>query len=320
MAADLTGFHGAVYDVERTEFEPLISMGRLNAVEFFSLLDGVKPNMLFAAPRNILNVVEKLCKAFGIACLSEHATDEGAGGPLLKSDYMWIAIGRDRKELKELLNSRPRKEFKKIGELLGYPDCCINSLMKNVTGLDDKELYIQEAKGRSLRFCFQTNNVFNFSSRLKQKDMDNLRAFFVRNEKADIIHRVHHLINLHLISHIPCSYDCSRSVQIGNRTLKAVRRFDEGMASAIKETLKKPVLFFGDFRFIVFDGKAGGNRIEYSSISPPYSLIEDDILKKICSGDGLMVGEKGIEILRDGKTLHTLDISKEKYCFVLPFA
>lgn len=64
------------------------------------------------------------------------------------------------------------------------------------------------------------------------------------------------------------------------------------MAYDIENTLKKPILFFDDFRFLVFNGKANKNYIIYNSISAPHSLLEKELVNKFKSGNKLIVNSE----------------------------
>lgn len=106
---------------------------------------------------------------------------------------------------------------------------------------------------------------------------------------------------------------------MGKKTFEVVKKFDKKLAYQIKNLLRKPVLFFGDFGFLVFNGNANRNNIFYTSISPPCSLLEKNLFNKFKIGNKLIVDDEKIKIFHNNKLLYTINKKNKRDGFILPF-
>jgi hypothetical protein len=119
-----------------------------------------------------------------------------------------------------------------------------------------------------------------------------------------------------LIRHIPCSFDCKESIEIGKKTLELLEMNVPDFAKGVVNVIKKPVLYFDSFRWVVFDGTARGNRLFYKGIASVDSLIEKSLLDKLSKGNELEVTDKHINIIMSGDLLFKM-VKKDRYNGVL---
>ncbi len=219
----------------------------------------------------------------------------------LRQGQQWLVISSDLKIAKGLMQSFLKKDFEKVGRLLGYPSCCakryVDDLPKQATARDIS------ARTKGL-LSWYVNNVFNPQTRPvisdKEKDMSKLRKIENINIKTKTY-------PLYLISHFPCSYSCEKSIKIGKKIFGAIKKLNPADAQLIEETLKKPILFFDSYHYIVFNGIVEKNNIIiYSSISSPKSLIKKEVIQRIERGNKLFLKKKEAIIFRENKIIDCL--------------
>lgn len=214
-----------------------------------------------------------------------------------REGQQWLAISSNLKTAEGLLKSFPGKDFEKTGRLLGYPECCARRYVKDLPEQATAYDILMRTKGP---LSWYLNNVFNPQTRPvmsdRKKDMPKLRKI----ENANIKDGTY---QLYLISHFPCSYNCERSIKIGKKIFGAIQKNNSSDASLTEEILKKPILFFDAYHWIVFNGTVKENDVLfYSSISSPKSLIAEPVLKKIKMGNKISLKGKEVMVF-DGKHL-----------------
>jgi len=122
-----------------------------------------------------------------------------------------------------------------------------------------------------------------------------------------------------LIFHTPCSFNCSGSRKIGQTILRELKKEEPAYASTVEEILKKPVLFFDDFNWVVLNGKtinAKKGIVEYDSIAGPKSLYPTKEFEK---GNKIEVGESEITLFKDEKEIKKIKNKNKLGCVLLPF-
>ncbi len=273
-------------------------------IELFSLLDGTKPALLNVVCNvelikfylTKLNPGEKLYFA-DIPIINLEGYSRKKVGVIKRGENpKWLAVSRDKKRCDEIIKSLAEPDFEKIGMLLGYPPCCVRQITKT-----PEKIAVQDVLKRTRKkLIYYNNNIFNFQTKLKEKDDKNLKEL----QKINIDGREFY----YLIFHIPCSYDCKRSAEIGRRTLKSLEKFNIDIASGAKEFLKKPILFLDDFHWVVFNGGAERcDTIFYSSISLPKSLIKNEIIRRIGRGNRIFLKKKNLTIFRGNEVVDYLN-------------
>lgn len=184
-----------------------------------------------------------------------------------------LLIGRRKKELEAAARAWGRAETtREWGLLLGYPPCCVDAY------LEWKEKYSAEIDlvrwtwGRTpagKKLHFGLNNVCNFFSRLTPRDAAKYRRVGDINSK-----RGYPLANLHVISWHPCAYDCKKSAAAADRICDFFKTYLPEHAAMLKAVLARPVLVFGKYEFLSFDGKVAGDKLVFSGIGAPYSMLK----------------------------------------------
>jgi hypothetical protein len=101
----------------------------------------------------------------------------------------------------------------KLGELLGYPECCRNFY-------DDK--YAEAA---------QLGDEYSFFSIANTKEAP---LFYTNNMLR--------FFGVTLMSHFPCSFNCVNSLFQGKRRFEAIHRKNPALAEYVKEVLRGPVI------------------------------------------------------------------------------
>ena len=292
----------------------------------YSNYGGIQIQELLAVKHGIKPVLRTVIKPENIESLKKICVNEGLSYMIKSFNQLYVSkfdspinviyISKSKGLLRKahlseklgvgkLVGSR-----KLLGELLGYPSCCVEfflEALKNRGSPYPIKTYLK-TKGKP---SFLANNIFKMESRLWSEELE----VFQRN--PDFANRIS---NLFLISHIPCSYTCKESVKIGREILSLLKGEEPELAKEIVSTLKKPLLFFDDFNWMIFDGKVNGNAINYTSILSPLSLMPENIVDKFGEGDKVKVEKEVVEIFKEGKIIHRIKKKREYNGILLDFS
>lgn len=282
--------------------------GGIQIQEWLSVKYGIKPLLRTVIGLGNIKNIEMLCKKEGLFSITKSFNK--LYGANLDSPINIIYISKSKDLLRKAYMSEKSEDRRLLGELLGYPSCCVEfflEALKNLKSPHPVKTYLK-TKGKP---SFLVNNIFKMESRLGSKELEIFQG------NPDFADRVSHLF---LISHIPCSYTCKKSIKIGMEMLHLLEREKPELAKKIVFTLKKPLLFFDDFNWMIFNGKISGNTIDYTSVSPPLSLIPEKIHNKFREGNRVKVGKEYVEIFKDDKMIHRIEKKHEYDGILLNFS
>ena len=208
-----------------------------------------------------------------------------------KNKNVTYLIAKDPGVLKLAQKAYREHDFKLIGKYLGYPKCCVDFYFKNfiLAGTNEKFL-LKKTYNNSQKLFWQLNNILNFDGRIKIQF----------KEITDFIRRVGFIS---WISHNPCSYDCAPSLEIAQKNIKYVQcGFDSGRAHETeKDYLISPILYFNDFKFVVFKGVSGKGFIKFKDIRASLGIGELEAVLK--QGDKLVISDNIIKVLKNNKVI-----------------
>lgn len=275
--------------------------------EWLAVKHGIKPLLRTAIhPENFKNV-EMICKEKGLFSLMKSFNQ--LYGANLGSPINIIYISKSEEVLRKAYMSEKSEDRRLLGELLGYPSCCVEFFLEFLE--KGKFPFSVETHLKTEgKPSFFVNSIFKMESRLGSKELE------IFQSNPDFADRISHLF---LISHIPCSYNCKGSIKIGKKILRLLEREYPELAKEIVSILKKPLLFFNDFNWIVFDGKVDGTTVNYNSVLPPLSLMQESLVKKFSEGNKVEVGNEFIEIFKEDKMVHRIKKKHEYDGIVLDF-
>lgn len=229
------------------------------------------------------------------------------------------AISRNKSLAKQTVEYFCNEKHHLMGPLLGYPKCCIeNNLYLSDCNQQYNASVVTYRSYQNTKKCnFLTNNLFNFSSRLrtKKESFEFLDKYHRLNEKFPVF-----LWYLQFISHIPCSYDCEESIKIGREIDFLLKEYAPNMEKIIRYTLSRLILFFDLFRLVVFDGYLKEGILYYSKIIPPYFPLENSLMEKIKKGNKIIVTDNKVEIFKGNLNLFTYQKKNEADGFILDFS
>ncbi|UCC91310.1 MAG: hypothetical protein JSV39_03265 [Candidatus Aenigmatarchaeota archaeon] len=294
-------------------FKTLSEIRKLDIIEFIMVLEGIKPSMFAAVDKNDMSELEKICKNLGLFINFEAISTDYKDDSVNNRDAVWFSVSKDGDISKSVLEELKRSAWSpELARLLGYPNCCYKFYIKLAEDEKLKDLIHHTYKNTKSKLNLYLNNVFNYTSRLQGKT-DRLFRIHLLNKEM-------HLPFYKFTAHAPCSYDCQRSIEIGKKTQSSLKKHGPELAKEIYTHLSKPILFFDDFRWVLFNGYARGNSIFYESIIKPHSfLVNEPIYKKFLSGNRVSVFDDRIEVLKNGKKICEIKKKSKSEGFVLDF-
>jgi len=228
------------------------------------------------------------------------------------------AISKKGRIAKEVISSFVVEgDPEKTGKLLDYPECCVKKhlyFFERNTQYQHPRIIYQSHKN-SKKHNFLINNLFNFSTRLKdKKDLKRQNQYLSLNKDYPF-----HPYHLQFISHIPCSYDCQESIKIGKKIQLLLKEYAPAIEKVVSFTLSKPLLFFDLFKWVIFDGHFEENTLFYEKVIPPISLIDFSLLLKIRKGNKILINDNKIKIFKDNLLLYSYSKNNEMDGFILDF-
>ncbi len=288
-------------------------------IKILSLIHGIKPMIYDSIAKNkkddLIHFLDSN-KIFHLFFGNEKSPNFTA---CENSSVEYFAISKDPSKISEFgeisFMRDDNENHVRVGNLLGYPECCSKSYSEQ--SLKSPELRVRdnyyEAVVNSKRFHPFNNNTFCFYSK---------GDIYKGKERLDKKHD-ETFLNFeypYFISHLPCSFDCKGSLEYGKKVYGALKAEDPDAAELMLSILSKPVLFFGPFDFIVFEGEADRKELYYRGILPPLSLIDDDKLAKFIDGDRLTVFDDEIKVFKGDKVIHTIEKREKEDGFIIPFS
>jgi len=282
--------------------------GGIQVQELLAVKHGIKPLLRTVIQPENVKSVKMICKEKGLSSMIKSFNQ--LYGADLVSPINIIYISKSKDLLRKAYLSEKSEDRRLIGELLGYPPCCVeffSEALKNGKFPYPVKTYLK-TEGKP---SFLVNNIFKMESRLGSKELE------IFQKDIDFANRIHHLF---LISHIPCSYTCKKSIKIGRKILALLKREEPELAKEIVFTLKKPLLFFDDLNWVIFDGKVNGNSINYTSVLPPLSLMQESLVNKFRAGDKIKVGKEIVEIFKNNERIHIIKKKHEHEGILFDFS
>jgi len=204
-------------------------------IEIMSIFEGIRPAMKIGSNSTLNELILNFVKANASDCdvrSIKHNNFYGRKG--LAVNILYVA----GKEITEKIIKADRVGNRiLVGKYLGYPECCVKKftemIRSNKYTSRISEIY-KTTKGSPSGLL---NNIFSFESRL---DL----------EKEPI--SISKLQNYRIISHIPCSYSCQKSIIMAKRIAGIYKKLVNAESWLfIKNLLFSTILYIDDFNFLI---------------------------------------------------------------------
>lgn len=282
--------------------------------DIISWLIGIKP-VIYASPEK--DLVPLLRSLFPeIKALELSAGESGRQFPV-------IFFSKDQQKLHEAARCL-KKSRSSLGELLGYPRCCIEAHEKMCLTCDFRErerISTFESAKRSVRPNFLLNNLLSFVTRLYDPNLMN-NYYLNRDQKKHlpiIDGKPLTILDFSFISHIPCRYDCSKSLEIAQKVDAWLLNNIPELQGFMKERLARPFLIFNTLNWIAFDGVVKNGCLNYKSIIQPYAPVKNEATDYIRKGDRLFIDNDKIIISKGEEKLFLYKKSNERDGYLIDF-
>jgi hypothetical protein len=185
-----------------------------------------------------------------------------------KGDYfLYISKSKDMAaKAKELEGKEDHIEF---GKILGYPECCVKFFNQE---------FPQESKG---------NNDYVYPA---LRNSEGFRFPFFNNVVA------RHL-DLNLISHFPCNFNCKASIEIGKKNLECIKKISPDISIMSIGMLKGGVLYNKKRElFLLRDFRVDGNKVYYNNAitsvnNELFAKLKENEFVEVLNQNTVMVGD-----------------------------
>lgn len=177
------------------------------AQEILILLAGAKPCVRQGFYEHEIPAVKEFCRKNGLfdvwskfkVKIADCGDYSNKGLRTDTGGMQFAYISKDEKTAYLAAYYEQMSEHRKLGQALGYPDCCI-------------EFFCKE---------FSSKNV-----NPEQKPTNALTNISKRDQ------------DLVIISHFPCSSECKRSIELGKRYLNIIKDADKGLGELLLKKLE----------------------------------------------------------------------------------
>ena len=182
---------------------------------------------------------------------------------------------------------KPFIDHLRFGKVLGYPECCINFYRNFNNHLIYNNIY-ETYKNTPDKMNYLCNCLF----------MD---------------------FTYSLIHHIPCSFNCERTIDYAKKVLEEIEREEPKFAKEIKHYLTLPALVFDEKDTYVFEGKIEGNNLKYDSFTFLGRDEDDKYSNLLTRANNLKVYETKIDLFNKKKLIGNIKKNKPENGFLLKF-
>lgn len=183
------------------------------------------------------------------------------------------------------LIEKPPIDLLHFGEVLGYPDCCIEFFNKNHK--QDIPIYFNRllnTKGKNSIYC---NNILNH-------------------------------VSYSYVHHTSCTLDCKKTISWAKKIEEAVYEEEPEYVELIRHALKLPIITWGEKNSYVFDGIINDNTIKYKDVVYIGDERDNRYGELFKSGNAVKVFDNRIEVKGNRKITY---IRKDvpEFGFILEF-
>lgn len=226
------------------------------SLEILYLLEGVKKAARLDANEDELIKIKDFCSKTGLFLeISDFKVikiaDHGKGNyanivkrvPINNANpgLYHLYISKDKNKSKFLKILENKNDDRAVGELLGYPECCIEFFIVNKENQEKiQNDYILPALNNSegFEFPFYTNHAMRY-------------------------------FDATLLSHFPHDFNCRESANIAKKNLETIKKYSLELAKKFENELKSAVLYTESNGIFAFrDYKLQNNILQYNEIMP----------------------------------------------------
>lgn len=287
--------------------------------EWIALELGIKPMLRLVVEAAAWPDLRMSCESRGYATAMVHfpvreSRLDGTTKPTTPAksdpsdDRIVAFVGRDREKLEEaatvdgemLLQDVSEHAWsvqgRRLGELLGYPPCCVDHFV-NTPGNCENIDAIRRIARRSTRFEPLLNNLS--------------------------------MSVVHAICWFPCRYDCVASLKLAREVDRQLAAEQPEQQSLVRRMWGMPRLYFDERRQLMFDGSVVEDRVQYRAVHTPFTFDRNpshavldwvfhmDIARRLANADELAVDGKVIRVVRENHVIEELELGEEPV--LLPF-
>lgn len=230
--------------------------------------------------------VERLERRVEIGSQDTWRDDRLSGAPRVE-----LYISRDAavaRRAAEIQARAPTEALAEMGELLGYPRCCVEAFAAQPDRSNNSwNRYATEARtvGRG-PWPWELNN------------------FLVM-----------------LLPYFPCRYDCPHALEQARATLAEMARVHPDILPSVRESLTAPVLYFDHRQRLLFRGSGNRSTLHFSVVSAPSDAPADiaSLGGLLASGDTLLWDHDALRLSRGSDPAFTLERTDPGLGFIAPF-
>lgn len=246
--------------------------GRVNYCNVLLVAGDLKPVTHFLLNKNRLEDAKKVLDELGLIMVVSELTTYAGG-----HDDVLVYISKDPAKADEAHRAERAIDHTTLGKLLGYPECCIKFFTFNYEKArvmhDDYTLLALERTALE-KYAWQLNTSLRY-------------------------------LDLSLLSHFPCSYQCAYSLDMAKRFAERIRRCAPHLYDDLISGLPTAVLYDNETGVHAFEG------VEYTDKGFRYGSVRltrpNEVHDLLIQGDNIEV-KKGYFIVKKGdKTLREME-------------
>lgn len=258
------------------------------SLEILYLLNNIKKAVRMDANDMELKQIKEFCSKENLHLeVSDfkvvRAADKGKGGfanmvkrvsinhPIDGLHHIYVSKDKNKSKFLKLMENK--NEDQAVGELLGYPKCCIDFFIKNRENQQKLQNdYILPALNNSegFQFPFYNNHAIRY-------------------------------FDITLLSHFPHNFHCEESIKIAKANLECIKNYSKELAVKFEAMLRGPVLYTeNNGIFMLRDYELNNNILKFSNVlstenSELLNLLNKNKEIEIIGKNGIKIGNELVE-------------------------
>jgi hypothetical protein len=257
------------------------------------LRGGLRDALRYEATRSEIDKIDSQAGRLRLCC-------EVGARSRHQPDRHFLYLARSPSTLDEILGSE-RSDPTLLGRLFGYPSCCVSAFAQRMGHARSEG----EPNFPLLAFRNSRGQLY--------PELNNL-LWYMNDERTPY----------YLISHFPCSYSCTWSLDTARKLRRLLRKECPELVDRMDQYLALPVLLFDDHTSdhwdenngFVFDGTSEGCWIRYGDFHPLRTHRDDTPFRV---GDRLANREDRIDVFKGDTPVGSVKKGRLLEAVILPF-
>lgn len=197
-------------------------------------------------------------------------------------------MGKSMDLIERAHKARKEGNYRKLGKILGYPECCINHFLNSFHEENNRTKTLPYSCDNKLKkYDYRINNIYNPSNHTIEDKLYHYTGNFS------------HFKN-YFISHVPCSYECEKSLELGKQTEEVLKENFPDYTKNLIQSLRRGFIILDKLEFVVISFDVEGDRIKYN-VDTSSPLVDNRTLAELQDGNYIKIKDRNSITISGGR-------------------